>query len=249
VDWYATLRGTAAGCLAMLACQYFSARGAAGEPGNVGRCLSIAANLDLGAPLERTRTRLQAGGPITIVALGSSSTSGYGTLGPGYPEVMKAELLRRRPSLRVDVINSGRALDTLEGNLLRLDDDVLRYKPDLVVWQLGTNDVVFRGIMPHAKRSLAEGVRKLKEADADVILMDIQDAPVVRIRPARTAKMETLIASVAREEEAGLFPRYLLMQRAQASGVGGLVALDGLHNSGDGYRCIGQALARMIDAR
>jgi acyl-CoA thioesterase-1 len=237
----------AAGCLVLLACQSFSAGGGAGEPSNVGRCLSIAADLDLGAPLKRTRARLNAGGPITIVALGSSSTSGVGTFGPGYPEAMKAELLRRHPSLRIKVINSGRVLDTLEGNLLRLNDDVLRYKPDLVVWQLGTNDVVLRGIMPGAKRSLVEGIRKLKHANADVILMDIQFAPMVRARPVRTAKMEALIASVAREEETGLFPRFLLMQRAKKNEVGGLVAFDGLHNSGDGYRCIGQALARMIN--
>jgi acyl-CoA thioesterase-1 len=70
---------------------------------------------------------------------------------------------------------------------------------------------------------------------------------MVRARPVRTAKMEALIASVAREEETGLFPRFLLMQRAKKNEVGGLVAFDGLHNSGDGYRCIGQALARMIN--
>ena len=37
------------------------------------------------------------------------------------------------------------------------------------------------------------------------------------------------------------------MQRAAKEGVGGLVAYDWLHNSGAGYRCIGLALARMID--
>jgi hypothetical protein len=37
------------------------------------------------------------------------------------------------------------------------------------------------------------------------------------------------------------------MQRAQAEGAQGLVAIDGLHNSAAGYRCIGLALARMIE--
>ena len=183
---------------------------------------------------------------MAIVALGSSSTSGFGAFGPGYPEVMKAELSRLHPSLQIDVINSGRILDTMGGMLARLDNDVLRYKPDLVVWQLGTNDVVWHGIASDAKQSLRKGVERLKKANADVILMDLQDSPVIRSRPARGA-MEKLIAGVAGEAAVGLFPRYRLMQRARANGVDGLVAFDGLHNSGSGYLCIGRALARMID--
>ena len=77
--------------------------------------------------------------------------------------------------------------------------------------------------------------------------MDLQDTMVLRAKSSHVA-MEKLIADVAREEDVALFPRYRLMQLAQAKGVRGLVALDGLHNSAAGYRCIGLALARMIDA-
>jgi acyl-CoA thioesterase-1 len=233
-------------CLAVLGSVYCQGAAVAGGTTSVGRCLTIAARLSLGATPSRARAKLRAGQPVTIVALGSSSTSGFGTFGPGYPEVMKAELSRRHPSLQINVINSGRILDTMGGMLARLDSDVLRYKPDLVVWQLGTNDVVWHGIASDAKQSLRKGVERLKKANADVILMDLQDSPVVRSRSARGA-MEKLIAGVAGEAAVGLFPRYRLMQRARANGVDGLVAFDGLHNSGDGYLCIGRALARMID--
>ena len=236
----------AASCLALLGWLYCHGVAVAGGATNVERCLAIAAGLKLGAPPSRIRAKLRAGQPVTIVALGSSSTSGFGTFGPGYPEVMKAELSRRHPSMRINVINSGRILDTMGGMLARFDTDVLKYKPDLVVWQLGTNTVVWHGIASNAKQSLRKGVERLKKANADVILMDLQDSPVVRTKPARFA-MEKLIASVASEAGVGLFPRYRLMQRAHANGVEGLVAFDGLHNSGDGYLCIGRALARMID--
>lgn len=235
-------------CLALLGTVYCQGAAIAAATTNVGRCLGIAAGLKLGAAPLRTRAKLRAGQPVTIVALGSSSTSGFGTFGPGYPEVMKAELSRLHPSLRIRVINSGRMLDTMGGMLARLDSDVLKYKPDLVVWQVGTNDVVWHGIASDAKQSLRGGVERLKKANADVILMDLQDSPVVRSRPARIT-MEKLIAGVAGEAAVGLFPRYRLMQRARANGVEGLVAFDGLHNSGDGYLCIGRALARMIDGK
>jgi acyl-CoA thioesterase-1 len=201
-------------CLALLGCVYGHGVAAAAGSTNVGRCLAIVAGLNLGASPSRTRAKLRAGQSVTIVALGSSSTTGFGTFGPGYPEVLKAELFRLHPSLQIDVINSGRVFDTLGGNLARPETDVLRYKPDLVVWQLGTNDVVWRGIASDSKESLREGVDRLKKSDADVILMDLQDSSFVRARPSRAA-MEKLIADVARDEVVGLFPRYLLMQRAR----------------------------------
>jgi acyl-CoA thioesterase-1 len=218
----------------------------AGQAGNVERCLTYAAGLSLGAPLPHARAQLRAGKAITIVALGSSSTVGFGTFDKSYPQVLKAELVRLHPGLRVTMINSGRVLDTIPGNVGRLGRDVLRYRPDLVVWQLGTNDVLWRGIAGNAEALVRRGVRRLKAAHADVILMDLQYAPAVR-RRASAAKMEKLIATVAGEEKVGLFPRFALMQRAIEGGVGGLVAFDRLHNSGAGYRCVGLALARMIE--
>ena len=220
---------------------------AAGGPTNIERCLAIAAPMDLGAALPHTRTKLRASQPLTIVALGSSSTSGFGGFGRSFPAAMKGELSRRHPSLRITVINSGRVFATLGVDLARIDKAVLHYRPDLVVWQIGTNEVLWRGIASGAAMSLRNGVRQLKQAGIDVILMDLQDSPAVRAKHSRI-EMETMIGDIAREEGVGLFPRYLIMQRARAAGVKGLVFWDGLHNSAAGYRCIGIALARMIDA-
>ncbi len=232
-----------AGALALLFCHTATAA----EPANVERCVAAAAQLNLGALPQRTRTKLRARQPMTIVALGSSSTTGVGTFGPGFPAVMKAELLVRHPGQHITLINSGRVFDTVGGNLARFEKDVLRYRPDLVIWQLGTNDVLWGSGAGSAEIPLRDGVRRLKQAGVDVILMDLQDAPAVRSKLSHVA-MEKLVADVAREEAVGLFPRLVLMQRAHAQGVKGLVAWDGLHNSAAGYRCIGLALARMIDA-
>jgi lysophospholipase L1-like esterase len=60
--------------------------------------------------------------------------------------------------------------------------------------------------------------------------------------------MQKIIADVAREQNVGHFPRFLLMQRAVDNGVKGLVLWDGLHNSAEGHKCVGLALAQMIDA-
>ena len=212
-------------------------------------CLAFKRGLSLGSSLGHTKAKLRAGETLTVVALGSSSTTGFGTFVSGgtFPEVMKQELLRLRPSARIELINSGRIMDDLSGNVARIDKDVLHYKPDLVVWQIGTNDVVWRGIADNTKEILSNAVKRLKAANTDIVLMDLQYAPLV-LASERHTRMEQIITDVAREQNVGQFPRFLLMKRAIEAGVKGLVWWDGLHNSTEGYKCVGLALAQMIDA-
>jgi acyl-CoA thioesterase I len=220
---------------------------AAGDLAPAEACFAFAHGLSLGATLPQTRARLRSNKALTIVTFGSSSTSGFGTLSADrtFPDVMKQELSRLRPSAQIEVINSGRIFDTIPGNVRRLQADVLRHKPDLVVWQLGTNDVVWRGIVENAKELVIAGVRQLKAGKVDVVLMDLQYAPIVRVLP-RHSRMQTIIADVAREESVGLFPRFLLMKRAIDAGVTGIVSWDSLHKSAAGHNCIGRALGQMI---
>ena len=212
-------------------------------------CLAFTSGLSLGAPLPGIKAKLEAGKTIIIVALGSSSTTGFGTFrsGAAFPDVMKRELLRLRPSARIELINSGRIMEDIPSNVARLDNDVLRYKPDLVLWQLGSNDAVWRGIADNAKEMVSDAVKRLKATNADVVLVDLQYAPLVLLTT-RHIRMEKIIAEVALEQNVGQFPRFLLMKRAIEGGVTGLVWWDGLHNSAEGHKCIGIALAQMIDA-
>jgi acyl-CoA thioesterase I len=212
-------------------------------------CLAFKRGLSLGAPLAFTKAKLRAGGTLTIVALGSSSTTGFGALGAGtaFPDVMKQELSRLHPSARIELINSGRLMEDLGENIARIDRDVLSYKPDLLIWQIGTNDVVWRGIADNAEAMLSESVKRIKAAKTDVVLLDLQYAPLVLVN-SRYIRMEKIIADVADRQKVGLFPRFNLMKRAIDAGVTGLVSWDGLHNSAEGYMCVGLSLAQMIDA-
>jgi acyl-CoA thioesterase I len=214
-------------------------------------CLAANRSLSLGIALPRTTSRLDAGATLRSVAIGASSTLGLWVLNRAatYPEVMRRELARLRPSAHVEVINSGRIGETIRGSVSRFKRDVLAHDPDLVVWQLGTNDVAWGGRADNLKDRVVGGVRSLKAAGVDVILMDLQYAPLV-LASSQHSVMETIIAEVALEEGVGLFPRFELMRRSIKAGLpsGALVARDGLHNSAAGYDCVGRALARAIDA-
>jgi hypothetical protein len=103
---------------------------------------------------------------------------------------------------------------------------------NLVVWQLGSNDAVWRGIAENAKEMLADAVMRLKAANADVVLVDLQYAPLVLLT-SRHARMEKIITEVAQEQNVGQFPRFTLMKRAIDGGVSGLVGWDGLHKTAE----------------
>jgi acyl-CoA thioesterase I len=226
-----------------------SAQDKGGPSSPAAACLAFKSGLSLGASLPFTRAKLGDGGALTIVALGSSSTTGFGAFGTGaaFPDVMKQELARLYPSARIELINSGRIMEDLGDNVARIDRDVLSYKPDLLIWQIGTNDVVWRGIADNAEKMLSESVRRIKAAKTDVVLLDLQYAPLV-LASDRYIRMEKIIADVADQQKAGHFQRFTLMKRAIDAGVTGLVSWDGLHNSSEGYACVGLALAQMIDA-
>src|SRR2546423_12553266 len=92
-------------------------------------------------PLPRIGRRLAAGKPIKIVALGSSSTYGAGasTSAASYPSRLAEELSRRFPGNEITVLNRGVNGDEIAGMLARLDGAGITEKPDLVLWQPGTN--------------------------------------------------------------------------------------------------------------
>jgi hypothetical protein len=87
--------------------------------------------------------------PLTIVAVGSSSTVGTASNDKTkvYPAALQAALSRFWPKADVKVFNKGKGGETMSATIARFETDVLPLKPSLVVWQLGVNDVLrFDGV-------------------------------------------------------------------------------------------------------
>ena len=213
-------------------------------------CLAANRDLSLGASLPHTAARFREGGPqdrrdrivVDHRPVGAQ-------LRRDLSEVMRRELEKLRPSSRIEIVNSGRIGETIKDNLARFERDVLAHRPDLVIWQIGTNDVAWGGHADGLKDQVIRGVRALKTAGVDVILMDLQYAPIV-LASSQHAVMQAVIAETARQERVALFPRFALMRRSVEAGLPrrALIAFDGLHNSRAGYDCIGRALARAVNA-
>jgi acyl-CoA thioesterase I len=201
-------------------------------------------------PLPRIGRRLAAGKPIKIVALGSSSTYGAGasTSAASYPSRLAEELSRRFPGNDINVLNRGVNGDEIAGMLTRLDSAVIAEKPDLVLWQLGTNSLLRdRAVAPHGSM-LREGLARLRAAGAEVVLIDPQYAPRVIAKP-HVDDMVTLIAATAKTEHVGLFHRFELMRRwyeTERLPFATFVSADGVHMNDWSYACLAKALALAI---
>jgi acyl-CoA thioesterase I len=213
-------------------------------------CRAPAEFVRLNYPLRHIARRLASGEPLTIVAIGSSSTAGAGASSPAasYPSRLAAELKQRLSGHDVTVLNRGINGEETENMLARFATDVLAVRPDLVLWQVGTNSVLRdHPLRPHSVL-LHEGIAQLKEAGADVVLIDMQFAPRVLAKP-ETQGMEDQIALAAKEENVDLFRRFALMRNwheAQHIPFDAFVSPDELHMNDWSYACVAKLLAAAI---
>ena len=224
--------------------------GGRGAGAAIDRCAAPAEFGTFGLPLPHTTARLLAGGPLTVVALGSSSTAGAGASRPDrtYPSRLAVELRARFPGTEIHVVNRGIGGELAAQMVARIGRDVLAEKPDLVIWQLGTNSVL-HDRDPEAEAGVARrGIAMLKAAGADVMLMDLQYAPAV-IAHGGYHEMLRVLASVARSEDVPLFHRFQIMRHWAEEGrmtLPVMLARDRLHMSDASYDCLAQQLAHGI---
>lgn len=204
----------------------------------------------LANPLTRVAHKLASGELITIVALGSSSTSGSGASSPAanYPSRLAVELNEQFHGHPIKVLNRGVAGEEIDDMLRRFDASVIAEKPDLVLWQLGTNSVLRDHKIADHGAGIREGLNKLREIGADTILIDPQFAPKVIVK-ADAPRMVELIAAAAKRENVDLFPRFEVMRRwhdVDHMQFDSFVSPDGLHMNDWSYACIAKALSVAI---
>ena len=113
--------------------------------------------------------------PVEIVGFGDSLMAGYQLdAGQSFPEKLEAAL--REKGRDVTVVNAGVSGDTTSGGLSRLDWSVPD-GTDLVILELGANDML-RGISPEiTERNLDAMITRLKERGIAVLLAGMVAAP------------------------------------------------------------------------
>jgi acyl-CoA thioesterase I len=205
----------------------------------------------LQAPLPRTAQRVAAHQPLTIVAIGSSSTEGIGASSPArsYPRQLEGELRGRFAEVPVTVLNKGVGGEVAGQTLERFTADVLEHKPDLVIWQVGSNDAAMQDLDLAAYEQLVRGgIERLKAAGVDVLILDLQYAPMVLER-SLSPRVEQILLSLAEQEAVPVFQRFAVMRHWLDSGqldFRAMLSADGLHMNDFSYGCLARLMATAI---
>lgn len=193
---------------------------------------------------------------IKIVAIGSSSTAGVGTIMP-FPHRLELALRSRYYGRMIDVVNRGVGGQESPEELSRFESDLLAEAPTLVIWQVGTN-AVFRKSdydFDDVEDAIAVGLSWLATLPLDVILMDLQytkaivdksknDPPEKPGRPPLADDIEARIMAAAARAGVDVFQRWALMKRWVENGVPLPEMDDGsqLHTSDWATRCVTASL-------
>jgi acyl-CoA thioesterase I len=196
------------------------------------------------------RRLIAAGRPVTIMALGSSSTAGAGASSAlaSYPARLEAELHSRFPGVAITVLNRGVNGEEAADMLARFDQAAAEDKPDVVLWQVGTNAVLRDDPVGPVDRLIVEGLTRMKALGADVVLIDPQFAPKVLAKP----EVESMVGDIAATSAirgVDLFPRFAVMKEwhdVTAIPFEAFLSPDLLHMNDWGYACFAKLLGAAI---
>jgi lysophospholipase L1-like esterase len=213
------------------------------------QCRASRELLELNNPLEIARTAVADERQLRIVAMGSSSTQGWGTTNPqySYPAQLKMKLSAALPGVEVHVWNKGIGGQDAAEMVERMRADVRPERAHIVVWQVGTNSAIRRDPLAKFAGRLRAGIDIGQSLGANFVMMNLQYVPAVVALPDEE-EYARVMAEVAKEKGAGLFRRFEIMRSWYNDGMpyAQFVTNDGLHLNDFGQKCIGKLLSTSI---
>lgn len=213
------------------------------------QCDVPTADIAAPAPLPNLAATLSDRKAIRVLAIGSSSTAGVGATSRSrtYPAQFAAILQRSLKGMDVDIINRGVGGEVASTTAERLRGEVAVTRPDLVLWQLGTNDALARVPVDEFDKTVRATIAWLRENKIDIVLVGLQYT-------ARFSRDENYIAirddlfKIASDENILYVRRYNTMQFIERTRNANLTGGDDLHSNDLGYRCMAEHVAQAVIA-
>ena len=205
---------------------------------------------DIAAPatLPNATQALQKGEKIRILAIGSSSTFGSGASSKSrsYPSQLEDILEHALRGADIVIINRGIPGEVAETTAERIKSEVALRKPDLVLWQLGTNDALARIPPQDFESTVRSTLRWLKDNQIDVVLVGVQYTSRLA-RDANYIAIRNSLQKIAAEENILYVRRYDAMRFiAQTRANLQLMSGDNFHLNDLGYQCMAEHVAHAV---
>jgi lysophospholipase L1-like esterase len=216
-------------------------------PAPFSRDCQVGAAADLSAsPLPNVAAALQKRKVIKILAIGASALSGLRGRGGSYTGEIERLLEQAVKGLDVVIVNRGVSGELAADAARRIQTAVALHEPDLVLWQVGTNDALAYVPIDELRDTIVETIRWLKAHNVDVVLAGLQF--VTRLAQDdyyRTVR--ELIRSIAEQEKVVVVRRREAMRLlGQASQSGGGLFPEEFAQTELGYACLAEYVARVI---
>lgn len=187
---------------------------------------------------------------VKVLAIGSSSTEGVGASKPSATYIARLEttLEGAFKGMDFDVVGRGKGGEVAQGAADRMKREIGEVKPDLVVWQVGTNDALRHVDIERFKSCLKTTLAWLAQNKIDVVLIDPQYGNQL-VKDSYYEQVVTAVAEVAKDMRVLLVDRFETMRELQRErGDAFYLSSDNLHLNDNGHRCMAEQLARSIVA-
>ena len=166
-----------------------------------------------------------------ILAFGDSLTIGLGlTEAESYPSLLQDKL--QADGYDYEVLNAGVSGDTSAGGLQRIDWSLNQPNVELMILELGANDILQNRPLDQMKTNLREIIRKAKAKNVNVLLCGML-APSNQ-GGARQVEIGKAFKDLAAEEKVAFLPFFL----DKVGGVPTLNQADGIHPNADGAKIV-----------
>ncbi len=211
-------------------------------------CDVPAADIAVPTALPIFSAALQKRQTVKILAIGSSSTAGTGSSASSksYPSQLEGILEHALKRADVVIVNRGLPGEVAESTAERIRNEVALEKPDLVLWQLGTNDALARVSPADFESIVVSTVEWLKQNQIDVVLVGLQYAPRL-IRDQNYAAIRDTLRFIAVKENVLYVSRYDAMRFiAQTRANLQLMSRDNFHLNDLGYQCMAEHVAHAV---
>lgn len=183
---------------------------------------------------------------IKFLTIGASASAYVRNVGKDYLGVIEDVLEKTIPGVDVQIINRGVSGELARDAAERLKVEVALTEPDLVLWQVGTNDALARIPAEEFAATLDETIKWLHERRIDVALIGVHYVRSLR-KDALYQAIRFAVENVANANRVLRIGRYEAMQVIeQARGSGGGALPNEFDMTEAGYSCLAEYVVRAV---
>ncbi len=210
-------------------------------------CQAPASDIATPEPLPHLAAALESKRVVRVLAIGSSSTVGVGASAPsnGYPAQLEQILEKIFKGVQIEIVNRGVSGEVAATTAERLKTEVGLERPDLVLWQLGTNDALARVPVEDFVETVKDVLGWLKEHQVDTVLVGLQFTPHA-LKDQHYTDIRNALRTLADAENVLLVRRFEAMRFIEQATQVDLLSGDDLHLNDLGYRCMAEHIARAV---